>query len=88
MMARDLPVRHLGALLAHAGLCIANDTGVAHLAAAAGVPTLALFGPTDPTTWAPVGPRVETVRSADGTMAGLETGRVDAAVERLRGGSG
>jgi ADP-heptose:LPS heptosyltransferase len=35
---------------------------VAHLAAAAGTPTLALFGPTDPAQWAPLGPRVRTLR--------------------------
>ena len=34
-------------------LYIGNDSGITHLAAAVGVPLLALFGPTSPTVWAP-----------------------------------
>ncbi len=41
-----------------AALYIGNDTGPTHLAAQIGVPTLALFGPTDPPTWAPLGANV------------------------------
>lgn len=37
---------------------IGADTGPTHLAAQLGVPTLALFGPTDPGVWSPVGPAV------------------------------
>ena len=46
--ASQLPLRTLGAVLARAGLFVGNDSGVSHLAAAWGAPTLALFGPTDP----------------------------------------
>lgn len=69
--AHGLPARVLGAVLARAGLYVGNDSGVSHLAAAFGAPTLALFGPTDPAVWSPVGRRVTIVRSRDGTMAGL-----------------
>lgn len=41
--------------LATAALYIGNDSGISHLAAACGVPTIALFGPTDPRVWAPRG---------------------------------
>ena len=78
--ARDLPVRTLAALLGQAGLYVGNDSGVTHLAAAAGAPTLALFGPTDPAVWAPVGRRVEMLRSPGGTMSGLEVEAVLSAV--------
>jgi ADP-heptose:LPS heptosyltransferase len=37
---------------------VGNDSGPAHLAGILGVPTLALFGPSDPTVWRPLGPRV------------------------------
>jgi len=45
----------LAAELGAAALVVGNDSGPAHLAAQLGVPTLALFGPTDPRVWAPVG---------------------------------
>ena len=48
----------LGLWLAKARLYIGNDSGISHLAAAAGTPVLALFGPTDPAVWAPRGPNV------------------------------
>ncbi len=44
--------------LATASLFIGNDSGPTHLAAQSGVPTVALFGPTDPRRWAPRGPHV------------------------------
>jgi lipopolysaccharide heptosyltransferase III len=52
----------LACWLAGARLYIGNDSGVTHLAAAAGTPVLALFGPTDPEIWAPRGPHVRVAR--------------------------
>ena len=63
LTAREWPLRVLGAALARAGLYLGNDSGASHLAAAAGTPTLALFGPSDPAVWAPVGPSVRTMRA-------------------------
>jgi ADP-heptose:LPS heptosyltransferase len=48
----------LACWLARASLYIGNDSGITHLAAAVGTPTLAIFGPTDPQVWAPRGPNV------------------------------
>ena len=48
----------LHALMTHAALYVGNDAGPTHLAAWIGLPTIALFGPTDPRVWAPLGPRV------------------------------
>jgi hypothetical protein len=48
----------LACWLAGARLYIGNDSGVTHLAAAVGVPVLALFGPTDPAVWGPRGSHV------------------------------
>ena len=53
LAAGDL--RLTGALLARAEACVANDSGLMHLAAAAGVPTVAIFGPTNPEVWGPAG---------------------------------
>ena len=48
--------------LATARLFIGNDSGITHLAAAAGTPTVAIFGPTDPAVWAPRGQHVRVIR--------------------------
>lgn len=58
----DLP--ELFATLAAARGYIGADTGPTHLAAQLGLPTLALFGPTDPNRWAPIGPRVRVLAPA------------------------
>jgi ADP-heptose:LPS heptosyltransferase len=51
-------------ILRRATLYVGNDSGITHLAAALGVPVIALFGPTDPRRWAPRGDRVE-IRSQE-----------------------
>jgi heptosyltransferase-3 len=43
----------LAEILAKARVYIGPDTSVTHLAAAAGCPTVALYGPTDPRLWGP-----------------------------------
>ncbi len=48
--------------IAGARFYLGNDSGITHLAAAIGVPVLALFGPTDPILWAPRGKRVVVLR--------------------------
>jgi ADP-heptose:LPS heptosyltransferase len=50
------------ACLQHARLFIGNDSGTMHLAAAAGAPTLGLFGPSDERKYAPWGPQARVVR--------------------------
>jgi ADP-heptose:LPS heptosyltransferase len=52
----------LACWLASARFYAGNDSGITHLAAAAGAPVLALFGPTDPAVWAPRGPNVRVYR--------------------------
>jgi ADP-heptose:LPS heptosyltransferase len=54
-VVRERSVRELAALLSQEALFVGNDSGVTHLAAAAGALTLALFGPTDPASWRPLG---------------------------------
>jgi ADP-heptose:LPS heptosyltransferase len=52
---READLRALARLLAQARSFVGNDSGVTHLAAMAGARTIALFGPTDPASWAPLG---------------------------------
>jgi ADP-heptose:LPS heptosyltransferase len=54
------------AALKHARLYIGNDSGVMHLAAAAGTPTLGLFGPSDETVYGPWGETARSVRGPRG----------------------
>ncbi|MBW2479833.1 MAG: glycosyltransferase family 9 protein [Deltaproteobacteria bacterium] len=48
--------------LESAGEYIGNDSGVSHLAAFLGLPSVVIFGPADPVRWKPPGPRVRIVR--------------------------
>ncbi len=52
-LAGMLNLGQLGALLSRASLYVGPDTVVTHMAAALGVPTVALFGPSDPVKWGP-----------------------------------
>ena len=56
-----LSVAGLAGAIARCSLVISGDSGPAHIAAALGRPTLALFGPTSPIRWAPQGPRARFV---------------------------
>jgi ADP-heptose:LPS heptosyltransferase len=71
-----LTPRALGALLRKARAYVGNDSGVSHLAAAFGAPSIVLFGPTDPRVWAPLGPRVRTLRAPDGRLEQIEVAEV------------
>lgn len=65
--AADLPV--LAACLERAALFVGNDSGLMHLAAASGVPTLGLFGPSPDDRYAPWGPRAAFVRTRESYKA-------------------
>jgi ADP-heptose:LPS heptosyltransferase len=56
----DLPL--VAALISRSALCIGNDSGITHIAAALGIPTVAVFGPTDPVVWGPRGQSVCIVK--------------------------
>jgi len=51
------------AVLEQAALFVGNDSGLMHMAAAAGVPTIGLFGPSRDAHYAPWGPRGSAVRT-------------------------
>jgi heptosyltransferase III len=64
-----LPV--IAAILERARLYIGNDSGLMHLAAASGAPTVGLFGPTPPARYRPWGERTLLVQAAG--CAGIGT---------------
>ncbi|MEW5978047.1 MAG: glycosyltransferase family 9 protein [Acidobacteriota bacterium] len=63
LVAPDLDL--LAGVLSCSSLYIGNDTGISHLAAACGVPTIAIFTVTQPECWAPRGPLVGILRNPE-----------------------
>jgi heptosyltransferase III len=58
----DLPA--VAACLRRCALYVGNDSGLMHMAAAVGTPTLGLFGPGNETRYGPWGPRTAVVRTS------------------------
>lgn len=75
----NLPLTELADRLGTCRLYVGHDTGVSHLAAACGRAGLLLFGPTDPTVWAPPNLAFETIK----TGASLDELPLDAVKERV-----
>ena len=70
-------------LVSRLGLFVGNDTAVMHSAVALGVPTVSLFGPTNPRKWGNYGPCHRVLESPDGTMASVNVGDVQEAALSL-----
>ena len=80
---KQLPLPKLAARLSTATLYIGNDSGISHLAAALGVPTLVLFGPSDPNLWSPRGARVKVIQAPARDLARLDPDTVLAATAEV-----
>lgn len=83
------PLTRVAWVLARTELYLGGDSGLTHLAAAAGARrVVALYGPTDPRVWAPLGENVTILTPPNGTgakvsLADLSVDRVLAAVRQL-----
>jgi heptosyltransferase III len=78
---RFTSLAELGSWISGATLYIGNDSGITHLAAAVGVPTLALFGSLSPLTWAPRGGNVTVLHSP--SLEKLDVQTVLSAINQL-----
>lgn len=78
------PLPEVSDVLSACAAYLGNDSGISHLAAALGLPIVALFGPSDVEHWAPRGPGVRVLRAPGGALDRLETATVLAAVRELR----
>ena len=58
-----LSLRQTAELMAGAGAVVANDSGLGHVAAATGAPTVLLFGPTPDATLGPAAPNATVLRA-------------------------
>jgi ADP-heptose:LPS heptosyltransferase len=76
-------IRSLAAAFLECDLLVCNDTGVLHVGAASGVPVVAVFGPTDPKEWKPIGEHVVAVRSASGDIRSVQVPAVFVAAKKL-----
>jgi heptosyltransferase-3 len=84
-LAESVFIEDLGELAAWLGkakLYIGNDSGITHLAAAVGVPVVALFGPTDPAAWGPRGKNLKVIHRPLGEITPVEV--LEAATRLLK----
>jgi ADP-heptose:LPS heptosyltransferase len=79
--AKDLPLTDLAATLENK-IFVGHDSGISHLAAAAGANCTLLFGPTDSAVWAPRNANARVIRAPDGDLKRLEFDVVRAAFDQ------
>jgi ADP-heptose:LPS heptosyltransferase len=72
IVIRDRSIGEVAAVMQQCDLVLCNDTGVMHVASAAGARTLAIFGPTDPSRWAPRCDNLHIVRGKNGRLEELD----------------
>ncbi len=78
--AKNLPLPQLAAVLERS-IFLGHDSGISHLAAAAGANCVLMFGPTDPDVWAPRNKNVQILRAQSGKVRDLGIEPVKIAVE-------
>ncbi len=76
----NLALPDLSRQLQQTNLYLGHDSGVSHLAAVTGTPSLLLFGPTNPSVWAPPHARTRVIAAPDGSLDDLPVSTVYAAV--------
>jgi heptosyltransferase-2 len=85
LLAHDLPLPALAAVLERCSLFLGHDSGISHLAAAVGAPCLLIFGPTDPAVWAPMNAQVQVLEAAGGDLSHITAEAVQEEIERRLG---
>jgi heptosyltransferase II len=70
------PVRAAAAAIGQCDVFVTNDTGIMHVSAGVGTPTLSLFGPTDPLQWAPIGRKHRFILGRDRSMRSISVEKV------------
>jgi heptosyltransferase-3 len=83
--AKNLTLPHLAAVLEDS-IFVGHDSGISHLAAAAGAKCILLFGPTDPGVWAPMNENVTVLRSKTGALKDVDLAEVEISLMSLRSG--
>lgn len=81
-VVRSAPLAEVKSWISGAAIFVGNDSGPAHIAAAFGVPVVAIFGPSNPVTWAPWR-TANVVLTSQGATTGVSIGQVQQAVDGL-----
>jgi len=79
LFAKNLPLTQLAAVLEET-IFLGHDSGVSHLAAAAGANCILLFGPSDPSVWAPRNENVRVLRAESARLSDMGIAPVHAAL--------
>jgi heptosyltransferase-2 len=77
--AENLELSHLGAVLEDT-IFVGHDSGISHIAAAAGAKCILLFGPTNAETWAPTAENVRVIQAPRSNLEDLSVRTVRAAI--------
>lgn len=80
---RNRTISFIAALLRQMDMVITNDTGIMHLSAAVGTPTISLFGPTDPLQWAPLGKRHRFILGRSGDINTIDVDKAFGMVKKV-----
>lgn len=86
-IVHELSLAGLAAFLSACALYVGNDSGATHLAGMLGVPTIALFGPTDPALWAPLGQHAVVSQSPTRRIEDLPSEMAVAAIQQILRGT-
>ncbi|MBI2441336.1 MAG: glycosyltransferase family 9 protein [Lentisphaerae bacterium] len=78
------PLPEVGSVLAESRGYVGNDSGITHLAAALGIPVVALFGPTEAAVWGPCGANVVIIQGHEPTAEALAAIEPAAVLRALR----
>lgn len=76
-------LREMAAAFTQCHAIVCNDTGVMHVAAAVGTPLVAIFGPTDPQEWKPIGKKFVAVRGKEQKVESADSQQVFEALREL-----
>jgi len=64
--AHNLPLVELASQVAGCSIFVGHDSGITHIAAAVGIPTVVLWGPSRENIWRPLGPHVHILKDPGG----------------------
>ncbi len=83
-LLEDATLVEVAGVLSQCAAYVGNDSGITHVAAAVGIPVIALFGETDPGRWGPRGENVRIIRASGGQIENLAVFEVWNALGELK----